>query len=58
MADRDAKCEYLKFDRPHPRVLRATETLEMIGFTGPEGSEEVSAFLEKRPAGFNPETKV
>lgn len=58
MADRYAKFEHLKFDRPHPRVLRVTGTLEMVGFTGPEGSEGMSAFLEKRPVIFNPETKV
>ena len=39
-------------------MFDASLALEMIGFAGPEGIEGMSAFLEKRPAAFNPETKV
>ena len=39
-------------------MFDASLALEMIGFAGPEGIEGMSAFLEKRPAVFNPETKV
>jgi enoyl-CoA hydratase len=39
-------------------IFDASLAYEFIGFAGPEGTEGIDAFLEKRKASFNPETPV
>jgi enoyl-CoA hydratase len=39
-------------------IFDASLALEFIGFAGPEGMEGIDAFLQKRPAKYNPDTPV
>ena len=39
-------------------IFDASLALEFIGFAGPEGTEGIDAFLQKRKPEFNPETPV
>lgn len=39
-------------------IFDASLALEFIGFAGPEGTEGIDAFLQKRAPNFNPETPV
>jgi len=39
-------------------IFDASLALEFIGFAGPEGIEGIDAFLQKRPAKFNPDSPV
>ncbi len=39
-------------------IFDTSLALEMIGFAGPEGREGLTAFLEKRPARFDPDTPI
>jgi enoyl-CoA hydratase len=39
-------------------IFDASLALEFIGFAGPEGTEGIDAFLQKRAPKFNPDTPV
>jgi enoyl-CoA hydratase len=39
-------------------IFDASLALEFIGFAGPEGTEGIDAFLQKRRPAFNPDTSV